>query len=83
MFTLALGCGTLRYMLFALGTKNDSFVSFLVGNALHGVCWTYFFEVGRVFLSKRIDHKIRTQSQALMTLLTSGIGGLTGTAFVG
>ena len=83
IFTLALGCGMLRYLLFALGAQYASITSILIGVALHGICWTYFFEAGRVFLSRRIDNKIRAQSQALLTLLTSGIGGLTGTAFVG
>ena len=83
IFTLALGCGMLRYLLFALGAQYASITSILIGVALHGICWTYFFEAGRVFLSRRIDNKIRAQSQALITLLTSGIGGLAGTAFVG
>ena len=83
IFVLALGCGMLRYLLFALGAGNGSLVSVLLGVALHGICWSYFFEAGKVFLAKRIDRGIRTQSQALLTLLTSGVGGLVGTAFVG
>ena len=83
IFVLALGCGTLRYLLYALGASDDSLASVLLGIALHGICWTYFFEAGKVFLARRIERAIRTQSQALLSLLTSGIGGLAGTAFVG
>jgi len=83
IFVLALGCGTLRYLLYALGASDDSLASVLLGIALHGICWTYFFEAGKVFLARRIEQAIRTQSQALLSLLTSGIGGLAGTAFVG
>ena len=83
IFVLALGCGTLRYLLYAVGASDDSIASVLVGVALHGICWTYFFEAGKVFLARRIERGIRTQSQALLALLTSGIGGLAGTAFVG
>ncbi len=83
IFVLALGCGTLRYLLYAVGASDDSIASVLLGVALHGICWTYFFEAGKVFLARRIELAIRTQSQALLALLTSGIGGLTGTAFVG
>ena len=83
IFVLALGCGTLRYLLYALGASDDSLASVLLGIALHGICWTYFFEAGKVFLARRIERAIRTQSQALLALLTSGIGGLAGTAFVG
>ena len=83
IFVLALGCGTLRYLLYALGAADNSIASVLLGVALHGICWTYFFEAGKVFLARRIELAIRTQSQALLALLTSGIGGLAGTAFVG
>lgn len=83
IFILALGCGTLRYLLYAVGASDDSIASVLLGVALHGICWTYFFEAGKVFLARRIELAIRTQSQALLALLTSGIGGLAGTALVG
>ena len=83
IFVLALACGTLRYLLYAWGASDDSLASVLLGIALHGICWTYFFEAGKVFLARRIEQAIRTQSQALLSLLTSGIGGLAGTAFVG
>ena len=83
IFVLALGCGTLRYLLYALGAADNSIASVLLGVALHGICWTYFFEAGKVFLARRIELAIRTQSQALLALLTSGIGGLAGTALVG
>jgi MFS family permease len=83
IFVLALGCGTLRYLLFAVGASDDSLVFVLLGVALHGICWSYFFEAGKVFLARRIERGIRTQSQALLALFTSGIGGLAGTAFVG
>ena len=83
IFVLALGCGTLRYLLYAVGASDDSIASVLLGVALHGICWTYFFEAGKVFLARRIEKSIRTQSQALLALFTSGIGGLAGTAFVG
>ena len=83
IFVLALGCGTLRYLLFAVGASDGSLACVLLGVALHGICWSYFFEAGKVFLARRIERGIRTQSQALLALLTSGIGGLAGTAFVG
>ena len=83
IFVLALVCGTLRYLLYAVGASDDSIASVLLGVALHGICWTYFFEAGKVFLARRIEKSIRTQSQALLALFTSGIGGLAGTAFVG
>lgn len=83
LFAVALGCGMLRYMLYVYGAQFDFVLAVLLGVALHGICWSYFFEVGRVFVEKRVDQGIRAQSQALLSLLTGGIGGLVGTAVVG
>ncbi len=83
LLTLALLCGIARYALYAMGGAGSSAVFVLVGVAFHGVCWCYFFEAGRVFLQKRVSTDVRAQSQALLSLLTSGIGTLTGVLLVG
>ena len=83
IFALALSCGTFRYMLYAIGASDNSLTCVLLGVALHGVCWSYFFEVGKVFIARKVPCEIRTQSQALLCLMTSGIGGLMGTVLVG
>ena len=67
---------------FAVGAENDSLLSIMLGVALHGICWSYFFEAGKVFLARRIESEIRLR-YSLLTLLTNGIGGLVGTAIVG
>ena len=82
-FRSRLGMRNLALPALCLGASDDSLASVLLGIALHGICWTYFFEAGKVFLARRIEQAIRTQSQALLSLLTSGVGGLSGTAFVG
>ena len=46
-FRSRLGMRTLRYLLYAWGASDDSLASVLLGIALHGICWTYFFEAGK------------------------------------
>ena len=51
--------------------------------SLHGICCTFFFETGRVFLNKRVDARYRAQVQALMTFASMGVGSLVGTLLCG
>ncbi|NIP98737.1 MAG: nucleoside permease, partial [Akkermansiaceae bacterium] len=51
--------------------------------ALHGLCYTFFFETGRVFLNRRVDPGLRAQVQALLTFASFGIGTLVGTLVCG
>lgn len=78
LFAFALSCGIVRYTLYALGSSAGSPICILLGVAFHGVCWTYFFEAGRVFIEKRVNKGVRAQAQALQTLLTGGLGNLVG-----
>lgn len=83
LLLLALFSGLVRYALYAVGDIQHSPYWVLAGVALHGICWTYFFEAGRVFIQKRVDPSIRAQSQALLSLFTGGLGGTVGVAIVG
>lgn len=83
LLLLAMGAGLIRYSLYALGAEADSVFLILLGVAFHGICWCYFFEAGKVFLEKRVDKDIRTQSQALFSLLSGSLGGLSGLLIVG
>ena len=55
----------------------------LVGLSFHGICWTFFFETGRVFLNRRVDQRFRAQVQALVTFASMGLGSLVGTLVCG
>ena len=83
LLLLAMFSGLVRYALYANGDIQHSPFWVLAGVALHGICWTYFFEAGRVFIQKRVDPSVRAQSQALLSLITGGLGGTIGTAVVG
>ena len=74
VFLTGIGFGAVRFALFALDTK----IGLLAGIALHGLCYTLFFITAQLYLEKRIDPQLRARAQALLTLMTAGIGTLAG-----
>lgn len=77
LFT-ALFLGVLRYGLCAMGAHFDHLSWLIFGVMLHGITWTFFVEAGRVFIDRRVERGIRTQAQALMGFVTSGLAGVLG-----
>ena len=71
---VAIGCGVLRYAFYAA----DEVTWLILGITLHGICWTFFFEAGRVFVHRRVDEGMRTQAQALLGVVTGGVGHVIG-----
>ena len=69
---------SLRYTLFAVGNSGDSLWMLLVGIALHGVCYDFFFVAGQVYTDARAGERFRASAQGLITLATYGIGMLIG-----
>jgi len=69
-----LGCGFLRYALCALDGK----AWILLGITLHGCSFTLVFITAQIYLDERIDPAWRARAQALMALLTGGVGNLIG-----
>ena len=75
----AIGCGVVRYALFAIGESLGS-VSLVLGSmVLHGLCWTFYFEAGRVFVDRTVEPGMRAQTQALLTLMSGGLSTVLGT----
>lgn len=75
---VAMGCGVLRYT-FCAFNQIDWLIA---GIMLHGVCWTFLFEAGRVFVHRRVDEGMRGQAQALLGFFTGGLGGVFGVIVV-
>jgi nucleoside transporter len=61
----------LRYGLFSLG---DPFGLLLLGVALHGICFDFFFAAGFIHVDNTAPKEIRASGQALFALLTYGVG---------
>jgi MFS family permease len=79
VFLLGIGFGVLRYGLYV--TDSEPFI--YLGIFLHGLCYTLFFITGQIYLEQRIPGEMRARAQALLTLMISGIGSLTGTLACG
>ena len=74
IFAAGLGFGLLRYLLCALDDKPW----LLTGVTLHGFAFTLFFVTAPIYLDGRVDSAWRARAQALMSLMTSGVGNLAG-----
>ena len=66
--------GILRYGLCALNGP----AWLLLSVTLHGVTYTLFFTTAQIYVNERMDPAWRTRAQALLTLMTSGVGNLFG-----
>lgn len=66
--------GILRYGWLAL----DSHAWVLAGVALHGACFCLFYIPAQIYLEQRIEPAFRLRAQALLTVMTGGIGNLLG-----
>ena len=82
LFTAGLLLAFVRYALFAVADPNSTWL-LVVAISLHGLCWSFYFEVSRVFLHERAPPEFRAQVQALAALATSGIGSIAGAILVG
>jgi MFS family permease len=79
VMALGLFCGVLRYVLYALDTP----LGVLTGIALHGFAYTFIYISAQLYLAERIKVQWRTRAQALLSMMTGGIGNLTGYLLTG
>lgn len=68
----------LRYLLFAYGDTGNLVVLLLLGIALHGVCYDFFFVSGQIYTDSKAGKAYKSSAQGLITLATYGIGMLIG-----
>lgn len=68
----------LRYSLFAFGNANELSVMLIVGIALHGICYDFFFVSGQIYTNSKAGEKYKSAAQGLITLATYGVGMLIG-----
>ncbi|MCM5705653.1 nucleoside permease [Larsenimonas salina] len=67
-----------RYVLFAFGNADDGVILLLIGIALHGVCYDFFFVSGQIYTDKRAGERFKSAAQGMITLATYGVGMLIG-----
>ena len=67
-----------RYVLFAFGDAGELVGFLLVGIALHGACYDFFFVAGQIYTDSKAGERYRSSAQGLITLATYGVGMLIG-----
>ncbi len=69
---------TARYLLFAYGDAGELTFMLLIGIALHGICYDFFFVSGQIYTDSKAGEKYKSAAQGLITLATYGVGMLIG-----
>ncbi|HZH64596.1 MAG TPA: nucleoside permease [Flavisolibacter sp.] len=72
-----------RYVLFAFGNAGDLSFMLLIGIALHGICYDFFFVSGQIYTNSKAGERYKSAAQGLITLATYGVGMLIGFAVAG
>jgi nucleoside transporter len=67
-----------RYVLFAFGNAGSLAFMLIIGIALHGVCYDFFFVSGQIYTDSKAGTAHKAAAQGLITLATYGLGMLVG-----
>jgi nucleoside transporter len=78
--TLLLGMAAwaVRYLMFAFGDAHALAWLLILGIALHGACYDFFFVSGQIYTDSRAGAQHKAAAQGLITLATYGLGMLVG-----
>lgn len=83
MLMLGMGAWVLRYALFAIAAPSAVFWMIVLGIALHGPCYDFFFVTGQIYVDKKSTPAVRGQAQGFLVLITYGVGMLIGAQIAG
>jgi nucleoside transporter len=68
----------LRYVMFAYGNAGELSFMLIIGIALHGVCYDFFFVSGQIYTDSKAGIQYKSAAQGMITLATYGVGMLIG-----
>ena len=83
MLGVGMAAWVVRYVFFAYGALDPTVWMILMGIALHGICYDFFFVTGQIYVDLKSNEKIRGQAQGLIVIITYGIGLLIGAQLAG
>jgi nucleoside transporter len=72
-----------RYLLFAYGGEHNVTTLLIIGIALHGICYDFFFVSGQIYTDSKAGEHYRSAAQGMITLATYGVGMLIGFSVAG
>jgi len=72
-----------RYVLFAFGDAGELGFMLILGIALHGICYDFFFVSGQIYTNAKAGERYKSSAQGLITLATYGVGMLIGFEIAG
>jgi nucleoside transporter len=83
--TLLLGmlAWAVRYACFAFGASDNTSALLIIGIALHGICYDFFFVSGQIYTDSKAGEHYRSAAQGMITLATYGVGMLIGFSVAG
>ncbi|SIO61431.1 nucleoside transporter [Singulisphaera sp. GP187] len=80
MLLLGMLAWTVRFGLFYLYATGLTWPGLLyTGIALHGICYDFFFVMGRIYVDRRAPEHLRATAQGLLAFVTLGTGMFVGT----
>ena len=83
MLAVGMLAWVVRYVLFAFGAPDSVQWMVLLGVALHGICYDFFFVTGQIYTDKVAPAGIRSQAQGMLVLFTLGLGMFIGAKVAG
>jgi nucleoside transporter len=72
-----------RYVFFAYGGQDNISAFLIIGIALHGICYDFFFVSGQIYTDSKAGEHYRSAAQGMITLATYGVGMLIGFSVAG
>ncbi len=80
MLLLGMLAWTVRFGLFDLYARGFTWTPLLyIGIAVHGICYDFFFVMGRIYVDRRAPDNLRATAQGLLAFVTLGAGMFVGT----
>lgn len=78
MLLLGMFCWALRLSCFGYADGKNLLWMIILGIALHGMAYDFFFVTGQIYVDRRAPKEIRSSAQGLLYFLTLGAGMLSG-----